>query len=427
MTLANSFFQSKFDAAAETKDGQYILTFQRAKLPMRHEEELGVLQSIDDEMTRTIKTTEDEIVICSESRSALKPFAELQSEVLTEKLIFASNLIRYFERYEPSRLIPVCFPENLFFTSGFQPVFLHYGVKDSLPPLSFEREDVLQQVKAVLAVLLDPSNSFDTYIKFDFAAKTNRFVKDLLHCSSFESLAALVEKERRKEIISEKQSIRVPKTRHRLRSGLLIGSVALLIPLLVLTIYAFVIQLPREDLFQQSHEFFLENQYSDVVSSLNAVDYDKMPKVVRYELAVSYVKNEPLTDEQQQTILNDLTLQSNAHYYQYWIQVGRGDATGALNTARALNDRSLIAYALIKEKSAIQDDLSMNGKQKQERLQSIDAELKKYSDELQKVQSSSGDDQSSQGAVQSTTGDQQTKEQNSTPDQGKSAKDTNKK
>lgn len=391
MALSNSFFQSKFEAEAEVQDGQYTLTFQRAKIPMRHVDELGVLQSIHDGINRTVESTEDEIVIHSADVPGLRRFTELTSETITEKLIFASNLIRFFEHYQPARLIPVCFPENLFFTTGFQPVFLHYGVKDSLPPLSYEEEAALQQVKAVIATLFDASNSFDTYVKFDFAAKSTRFVKDLFRCSSFHSLAALVEKERKKEIVTEKQSIRLPKKRNRTRNGMLIGSLAVLIPLLILTVYAFVIQLPRENLFQQSHEFFLENQYSDVATTLNSVAYSKMPKVVRYELAVSYVKNENLTDEQHNNILNDLTLQSNALYYQYWIQVGRGEAAGALNTARSLNDRTLIAYALVKEQRAIQDDLSMNGQQKQQRLQSIDSELKKYNVKPQKTQASTSD------------------------------------
>jgi type VII secretion protein EssB len=412
MALSNSYFQSKFEANAEFRDGQYILTFQRAKIPLRHADELGVLQSIHDGISRTVETTEDEIVIRSGDLSGLRTFSELSSEVTTEKLIFASNLIHFFETRSPSRLIPVCFPENLFFTTGFQPVLLHYGVKDSLPPISYEDEDALQQVKAVLAVLFDPSNSFDTYVKFDFAVKTNRLVKDLFRCSSFRSLSSLVEKERKKEIATEKQSVRLPKKQNKARNGIMIGSIAVLIPLIILTIYAFIIQMPRENLFQQSHEFFLENQYSDVVTTLNSVAYGKLPKVVRYELAISYVKNEALTDEQRTNILKDLTLQSNALDYQYWIQIGRGQASGALDTARSLNDGTLIAYALIKEKAAVQQDLSMNGKQKQERLQSIDSELKKYSDQLQKTQSTDASDDSS---VTPTNADE-----NANSDQGES-------
>ncbi|BBO00162.1 type VII secretion protein EssB [Sporolactobacillus terrae] len=400
MALSNSFFQSKFEADAAVKDGYYQLTFQRAKVPLRHEDELGVLQSINDGVARTVETTEDEIVIQFGEINELRPFSELHAEVITEKMIFASNLIHFFAGYRPSRLIPVCFPENLFFTPGFQPVFLHYGVKDSFPPLSYGQEEALQQVKAVLAVLFDASNDFDTYVKFNFAIKTTRFVKDLFRCATFEKLAALIDKERRKEIAKEKESIRLPKMRNRLRNGAMIGSIVVLIPLIILTIYAFIIQLPRENLFQQSHEAFLENRYSDVATRLSSVAYSKMPKVVRYELAISYVKNEALTDEQQNTILNDLTLQSNQHYYQYWIQVGRGDASGALDTARSINDRSLIAYALIKEKAAIQEDLSMNGKQKQERLQSIDAELKDYSDQLKNVQGGESDQNPDVNAAQ---------------------------
>jgi type VII secretion protein EssB len=449
MALSNSFFQSKFEADAEFRDGQYTLTFQRAKIPLRHADELGALQSIHDGISRTVETTEDEIVIRSGDLSGLRNFSELSSEVMTEKLIFANNLIHFFATRSRSRLIPVCFPENIFFTSGFQPVLLHYGVKDSLPPISYEDEDALQQVKAVLAVLFDPSNSFDTYATFDFAVKTNRLVKDLLRCTSFHSLASLVEKERKKEIATEKQSVRLPKKQYRARNGVMIGSIAVLIPLIILTIYAFIIQMPRENLFQQSHELFLENQYSDVATTLNSVAYGKMPKVVRYELAVSYVKNEALTEAQRTNILKDLTLQSNALDYQYWIQVGRGAASGALDTARSLNDGTLIAYALIKEKAAVQQNLSMNGKQKQERLQSIDSELKKYSDQLQKTQSTNASDDSSvtptntdgdqgdsvqsgtsaQDSGQSESGDQKNSEDgaSSQKDNGSSAKDVGKK
>ncbi|MCO7127674.1 type VII secretion protein EssB [Sporolactobacillus shoreicorticis] len=433
MARSNSFFQSKFEADTEFRDGQYILTFQRAKIPLRHGDELGVLQSIHDGISRTVETTEDEIVIRSGDLSGLRNFSELSSEVMAEKLIFASNLIHFFETRRPSRLIPVCFPENLFFTSGFQPAMLHYGVKDSLPPISYEDGDALQQVKAVLAVLFDPSNSFDTYVKFDFAVKTNRLVKDLFRCTDFHSLSTLMEKERKKEIATEKQSVRLPKNQNRVRNGIMFGSIVVLIPLIILTIYAFIIQMPRENLFQQSHEFFLENQYSDVATTLSSVAYGKMPKVVCYELAVSYVKNEALTDEQRTNILKDLTLQSNALDYQYWIQIGRGQASGALDTARSLNDGTLIAYALIKEKAAIQQDLSMNGKQKQERLQSIDSELKKYSGQLQKTQpantsdgssapstNTDGDSNSTQeDSVQSSNGDQDSS-QSESGDQKKS-------
>lgn len=390
MTLSNSFFQSGLDAEAEHKDGRYRLTFQRVKIPLRHVEELGVLQSIGDGVTRKVETTEDEVVITAAGNPKLRSFSELKTEMSIERLIFASNLIDFFENGERSLIIPICFPENLFFSCGFQPVFLHYGVRDSLPPVEFDEEKALQHLKAVIALLFDPSHSFDTYVKFDFATKSTRFVKDLFRCKTFHALAVLVENERKKELMVEKQSARIPRKRNSIKNGFLIGSIAVLIPLMILTIYAFAIQLPRENLFQQSHEFFLENRYSDVATVLNPVAYNNMPKVVRYELAVSYVKNESLTDTQHNNILNDLTLQSNALYYQYWVQVGRGDAGGALNTAKSLNDRMLTAYALIKEKLAVQNNMSMNGSAKAQQLQTINSELSQYQDITQAQNSSSG-------------------------------------
>ncbi|WKB36156.1 hypothetical protein QS257_02545 [Terrilactibacillus sp. S3-3] len=40
-----------------------------------------------------------------------------------------------------------------------------------MPPIEYQAEEVLKDVKAVLAVLFDPAHSFDTYVKFDFATK----------------------------------------------------------------------------------------------------------------------------------------------------------------------------------------------------------------------------------------------------------------
>lgn len=404
MALSNSFFQSKFDAGIEKKDGQYKLTFQRVKIPLRDVEELGALESIEDGIGRKIDATEDEIIVTATESHELKPFEDLNKETLTEKLIFASNLIHFFANRQPSRDIPSCFPENIYFTPGFQPVFLHYGIKDSLPPTDYSAEEAMQQVKATIAFLFDPSNTFDTYLKFDFDSKAVRFVKNLFRCEDFQSLKRLVEKERIKEIAAERLSVRLPKRKNLAKNGIMIGSIVLLIPLIILTIYAFIIQMPRENLFQQSHEFFLESQYSNVVTSLNSVSYNSMPKVVQYELAVSYVKNEALTAAQQSNILNNVTLQSNLLYYQYWIQTGRGDTSGALNTARSLNDRMLIAYALLKEKAAVQANLSISGQTKQTRLQSIDSELKQYSDLMKSSSSSPVNSTTNTGSNSGTSG-----------------------
>ncbi|WP_332238747.1 type VII secretion protein EssB [Sporolactobacillus sp. KGMB 08714] len=398
MALSNSFFQSVLDAEAEQKDNLYRLTFQRVKIPLRHVEELGVLQSIEDGFKREAETTEDEVVITAEKDSELRSFSELETETTIERLIFSSNLIRFFENGGHSRIVPICFPENLFFSPGFQPAFLHYGVRDSLPPVAFDEEKTLQHVRAVIALLFDPSNSFDTYVKFDFATKSTRFVKDIFRCKTFHALAGLVENERKKELLLEKKSTRIPKKKNTIKNGLLIGGIAVLIPLLILTIYAFFIQLPRESLFEQGHEFFLQNRYSDVVTVLSPVAYNHMPNVVRYELAVSYVKNEPLTDTQHTNILNNLTLQSNTLYYQYWIQVGRGDTAGALNTAKSLNDRTLTAYALIKEKLAVQNNMSMSGSAKAQQLQTINSELSQYKDITQGQKSTSGSSTSGSGS-----------------------------
>ncbi|WKB37209.1 type VII secretion protein EssB/YukC [Terrilactibacillus sp. S3-3] len=201
-------------------------------------------------------------------------------------------------------------------------------------------------------------------------------------------MAACLAVEKAKEIAEEKQSVRVSKKKNLVKNGLLVASVAVIIPLIFLTVFAYVIKLPRENVFQTSHELFLENQYSDVATALKPVAINDMPKVVRYELAYSYVKNESLTDGERSNALKRLTLQSNPLYFKYWIQNGRGDESGALDTARSLNDLDLdlTIFALIKEKQAVIENLSMDGKEKEKKLQDIESVLSQYESKLKKNQ-----------------------------------------
>ncbi|WKB36155.1 type VII secretion protein EssB/YukC [Terrilactibacillus sp. S3-3] len=105
------------------EDRRHTLVFQRAKIPLRHVEELGVLQSINDGISRQVETTEDEIIITAQADPELQPFFKLNNEPYIEKLIFAGNLVHFFETDTYSRIIPICFPENLYFSAGLEPVF----------------------------------------------------------------------------------------------------------------------------------------------------------------------------------------------------------------------------------------------------------------------------------------------------------------
>ena len=141
---------------------------------------------------------------------------------------------------------------------------------------------------------------------------------------------------------------------------------------------------PKQDAFINSQEHFLQNQYSDVITSLQDYKVESMPKVVQYELTRSYIIiDNGLEDDQREVILNSITLQTDPQYYYYWIYIGRGNAEEALDIARTLEDRSLIVYGLINQKAKVKGDTELKGEEKQQMLKQIDTELDEYEREIE--------------------------------------------
>jgi uncharacterized membrane protein YukC len=105
---------------------------------------------------------------------------------------------------------------------------------------------------------------------------------------------------------------------------------------------------------------------------------EKMPYVVQYELASSYVMTESLNEEQRKVVLNNITLKTDPQYLLYWIYIGRGRSEDALELARAMEDRELIMYGLLKYREEIKADEELSGEEKQKKIEAIDKEIEEY-------------------------------------------------
>ena len=138
--------------------------------------------------------------------------------------------------------------------------------------------------------------------------------------------------------------------------------------------------------YVESNRYFLEEEYSSVVDTLSKYNHDKMPKVVQYELATSYVVNESLTEEQRQNIQNTITLQSDRKYLLYWIDIGRGNYQDAIDHARLLEDRDLIVYGLLKLREDVKADQALSGAEREEELNKIEQEIDEYENEMEEEQ-----------------------------------------
>ena len=131
-----------------------------------------------------------------------------------------------------------------------------------------------------------------------------------------------------------------------------------------------------------------------------------MPKVTQYELSLSYIINESLTEEQKEVIRNTVSLQSDPLYFEYWILIGRGNAEEALDIARYLEDRSLILYGLVKYKEQVKSNDDLDTEERQQLLADIENEITEYKDEKKEEEEEQSTSEGTQEGAQEKAAEQ---------------------
>lgn len=84
-------------------------------------------------------------------------------------------------------------PENIVFDKGLTPYFLHYGVKESIPPYEHDEERVWQELKAAAALAVDGAFAFEDYLKFNETLTFSPEAKAILDAKSYDELLELIQ------------------------------------------------------------------------------------------------------------------------------------------------------------------------------------------------------------------------------------------
>jgi type VII secretion protein EssB len=184
----------------------------------------------------------------------------------------------------------------------------------------------------------------------------------------------------------EKAFVHIPEKKWKTGRYILWGTVIVLVPLLLFAIYTLFFSQPKQEAYVESGESFLKQKYSEVIDRLENYDPKKMPYVVQYELAKSYVTYEPLEGVARKNVENAITLQTDSQYLLYWIYIGRGMNEDAIDLARIMEDRELITYGLLNQKEQIKLDDNLSGEEKETQIKEIDTELSEYEKELKELQ-----------------------------------------
>ncbi|MGG1629336.1 type VII secretion protein EssB [Rossellomorea sp. NRS-1567] len=413
---SGSYLQEKLEAVVHRKDNKMTLIFQKEKIKLDDIAEIHFLKNINPAIQKEITMENDELCIMNTIPDSFSFYPHLKANE-KERLMSAYQLVQNVRNHTLSRLHLIICPDNIVFDQGLTPHFIHYGVKESLPPYEKDADLLLKETKATVAALVDRQHTFDDYIKFSETLKLAPLTKDILEAESIDGVGEVLNRFIKEAKKSDSLLMTVSKKKWKLNRYVLLGVSLLLIPALIYSIYSLFFMFPKQERVVAAQESFLLNKYSDVVTELQPYEIDEIPKVTQYQLALSYIINESLTEDQKENVRNTVSLQSDPLYYEYWINIGRGKAKEALETARFLEDRDLILFGLLKYREQVKADGNLDSEERQQELDEIESEIAEYEEEMKALE----EEQQSQPAE--TTEEPQQTEEKKTPEQKPAATD----
>lgn len=384
-----SYLEKQLEAVIKKEKNTVQIIFQREKIRLDDALEMEMLKYSDPSIKKEITLTEAELKLGIETPSSYLSFIQLKKKDEKSRWIFASQLIKKVENHSLNRLHVIVCPENIVVDESLTPYFLHYGVKESLPPYEQDEERLLQELRATVAEIVDKKYSFFQYLYLYQTLELSPIAAKILAASNLNELQERIREHLAVLEQRAKEEITVTKKKWNVTRYTALGLLIALVPALLFSLYTLVLAQPKQSAFINSQEAFLKNQYSEVIKSLLDYEVEDMPNVVQYQLAQSYImisKDLELKDYQKDTLQQIITLQTDSQYYNYWIQIGRGNAKEALDIAYSLEDISIIIYGLYQYKKEVKADDELKAEEKQQKLKEIQSELDEYEQEWEEEQ-----------------------------------------
>jgi len=279
--------------------------------------------------------------------------------------------------------VPFVHPENIFFIDG-DLTFIHIGIRDGIAPMNIDDTLALSQYKALTLAILNPKISYDNFVNGEMSLR-DKFSQALSNCDSFEEVLHLVEtkltKERQKE---EAALVKVSKGRYRFFKYA--GSVAVVaaIAMGVLTIIDQKTTIPKQKAIMTAQADFITSHYDKTLDDLKSYQPKQLSKDARFVLASSSINLANLSQTQKAAVLNNISSTTDDNTLNYWIYQGRGEFEKALNLAKNIGDDQLTLLAYTDLYQATKLNTSMNGDEKQKKLEEYNKQIQELSKSLGK-------------------------------------------
>ncbi|MTH53960.1 type VII secretion protein EssB [Bacillus mangrovi] len=369
------YLEQQLECTITKENNEWNFRFQQEKIKLDDQLEIAMLENIDPDIERKISMIEDELLILIKPKESYQTFEALHKKDRHSRWVFAHHLVERVRAHSYPRVHLIVAPDNMVLTKGLAPVFLHYGVKESLPPYEQDEERIWHEVRAVIAAAVDEKFSFEQYIKFHTTLQISPLVKEIFDTETTEQLTALISRKIEKLEERERAQVHIPQKKWKTFRYVGIGLLALLIPAIIYTAFSVFFLQPRAEAFIRSSEYYQKNNFSDVINELEKYKVEDMQSIVQYQLAHSYiVTGDFLLGDTKKKVRSDLTLQTDKRYFDYWIRMGRGESERALEIARELEDRFSIMAALISHRETLQADSKLDSEEKRQKVADLDKE-----------------------------------------------------
>ncbi|MEK3766653.1 MULTISPECIES: type VII secretion protein EssB [unclassified Solibacillus] len=380
-----SYLEKQLEATLKFEQDEITIIFQKEKIKLANEIEIALLQEHNPFINKSITLTDDELIFTYKKESNYMNFGELRKLKELSRWMFASQVLKVQSRHSFNRLHLIVCPENVLIDESLMPYFLHYGVKESIPPYEKESNRIWNETKALIAAAIDPKYTFEQYIQFSQSIELSPIAEKVMSAKDENELNDTIKKQITLLKNEEKKLVTVSKTKWSwVRYGIA-GLLLALIPLGAYTGYSALVLQPRQEAFVEVQNSYLQGDYSEVINKLTNYDIEHMPKVIQYELSLAYIVNETLTEEQKENVLKTITLQTDPNYFKYWIYIGRGQAEEALALARQLEDLDLIMLALLHYEETVKGNLDLENEEREQLLDKIQTEKEEVTEQLEQL------------------------------------------
>lgn len=305
----------------------------------------------------------------------LHPFMEIKKEdalTIYAALSDAADLWSVYKEFDFSLN-----PDNLYFDIHAKVCVKSRDIRSEEPLDTVPEQRFLDAYRALIGATLQNRYRFEDYLQGGLELlKKDHFLSQIYSADSIDEIKTLLLQAFRKEKVQQQNRFRLVKKRSYFsRTMLLIVMTMAAAICAIVLIYLLLGPVSERRSELKAYRYYYDSDFIQVIDSLQEHSLAHMDIHTKCILAISYIKSENLTAEQKENILNQININGNAKYMDYWIELGRGNYSEAENIALQISDNELLLYAYMKERNYVESDDTLDGASKAAQLSQLQSQI----------------------------------------------------